>query len=65
MFVVFGSIFLNVVFPTWWVLRVRGDRLAELGIRADNWRVASLVSAVLTLVHLPALLTAVRDHPEV
>jgi hypothetical protein len=38
--------------------------LAELGLRADDWGSALLVSGLLVLVHLPGFVAAVREHPE-
>jgi membrane protease YdiL (CAAX protease family) len=64
-FVLAGSVFLNVVFPAYYVLRVRGEGLAELGVRFDNWRSALVASVLVTLVHLPGLFAAVREHPQV
>lgn len=63
-FAVLGSLLLNVLFPAYYILRVRGEGLAELGLRADNWGSALLVSGLLVLVHLPGFVAAVREHPE-
>ena len=63
--VVFGSLFLTVLFPAYYVLRIRDEGLRELGITTRRWRVALLISIVLALTSLPTLLAQAAQHPGV
>jgi len=65
LFVVFGPLFLNVLFPAYYVLRIRGEGLSELGITTKRWWVALLISIVLALTSLPTLLAQAAQHPGV
>jgi hypothetical protein len=64
-FVILGTLLLDMVFPAWYVLRVRRDPLTELGITANRWWVALITSAVLCLMLPPGFKQAVASHPEV
>ena len=64
-FVVIGPLCLNVFFPAYYVLHIRGEGLRELGITASRWWVALLLSIVLALPALPTLLAQAAQHPEV
>ena len=65
LFVVIGPLFLNVLFPAYYVLRIRGEGLRALGITASRWWVALLLSIVLTLLTLPTLRAQAAQHPGV
>ncbi|MGO9452136.1 MAG: hypothetical protein ACLQDV_14005 [Candidatus Binataceae bacterium] len=62
-FVLAGTLFLDVILPAWYVLRVRRESLSELGITTNRWEVALLTSLVLCLMLVPGLHQAINDHP--
>lgn len=43
-FMIFGNLALNVIGPAWYVLRVRGEPLAELGMTLDRWWLSLAIS---------------------
>lgn len=64
-FVILGTLFLDVLFPAWYVLRVRGEPLSELGITTDRWWIALITSAALVLLLIPGFKQTVASHPDV
>jgi hypothetical protein len=64
-FVLAGTLFLDVLLPAWYVLRIRREPLCELGITRDRWWLALATSLVLCLMLLPGLFQAVKQHPAV
>ena len=55
-FVLFGNLFLNVLGPAWYVLRVRGDPLSELGLTLDRWWLSLAISLGIAIYSVPELL---------
>ena len=43
-FMLFGNLGLNVLGPAWYVLRVRGEPLSELGMTLDRWWLSLAIS---------------------
>ena len=62
LFVVCGSLFLNVGFPAWYVLRLRGETLRDLGITGNRWIVTLGLSLLLALYYLPELLAVGANY---
>jgi membrane protease YdiL (CAAX protease family) len=61
-FTVLGTGVVCVLLPVSWVLVVRGEGLAALGITTFRWRLALAISAFLAAGSFPELLRAAR-HP--
>jgi hypothetical protein len=62
-FVVIGNLILDVLLPAYYVLRVRNEPLAELGITTKRWKVSLLISVAWSAVGLRSLLPAIHQHP--
>lgn len=43
-FMLFGNLALNVLGPAWYILRVRGEPLSELGMTLDRWWLSLAIS---------------------
>jgi len=63
-FVILGTLFLDVLFPAWYVLRVRREPLSELGITTNRWLLALVTSAVLCLILFPGFKQAAAARPD-
>jgi membrane protease YdiL (CAAX protease family) len=62
LFVVCGSLFLTVGFPAWYMLRLRGKKLQDLGITCNHWIAALGLSLLLALYYLPQLLALAANY---
>jgi len=63
--VVVSSLFLTVLFPAYYVLRIRGESLRALEITTRRWWLALLISIVLALTSFPTLLAQAAQRPGV
>jgi Type II CAAX prenyl endopeptidase Rce1-like len=64
-FVVFGSLILDVLFPAYYMLAVRGEPASELGITLRHWPEALLTSLAGCIILLPGLIAQIHRHPGV
>lgn len=63
LFLVVGNLFLNVLFPVYYVVRIRGGSMAAVGLTSRGWWRALLVSTVLGIASVPGLLDAAGGMP--
>jgi len=61
LFVLIGNLGLNTLGPAWYVLRVRHERAAELGLTAARWPFSIAVSLAIAMWSWPELLRAASD----
>jgi hypothetical protein len=60
----FTNLVVNVLFPAYYILKVRGETLEELGLTKQRWLPSLLISLVLALIFLPRMLMFLADIPE-
>jgi len=61
LFVLVGNLGLNTLGPAWYVLRIRHERAAELGLTAVRWPLSIAVSLAIALWSWPGLLRVAGD----
>ena len=61
LFVLVGNLGLNTLGPAWYVLRIRRERAAELGLTAVRWPLSIAVSLAIALWSWPGLLRVASD----
>jgi membrane protease YdiL (CAAX protease family) len=64
-FVIFGNGVLNVLFPAWYVMRIRREPASELGITTRRLWLAVLLSAICCLFAWKGLEREMASHPGV
>ncbi len=64
-FVVLGNVVLNVLFPVFYLLRVRGEGLADVGITTRKWKIAAVISLALSAVSWFGLQRIIAQTPGV
>lgn len=64
-FILLGNVLLNVLFPVFYILRVRGEGLADVGITARKWWIAAIISIAISAVSWLGLQRIIAQTPGV
>lgn len=61
---IFVNIFVNVLLPAYYVLKVRGEPLDQLGLTRRRWTQSFLLSIILASISLPRMLKLLQTVPQ-
>lgn len=67
-FIVLTNIFVNVIFPIWWVAFYKKESFAELGVTRNGWMISIAIGIILALIrgyNLPALIKGIDWVPHI